>query len=641
MKKRSNSYIFILIPFLILSISIYSLVGCKKKTTTIKTEKQYIHYSSQDGGYIVGKTEQLIQEETEYETVIAIAKEGYRFLEWNDGLKTPERIDSTLLESTTFFAKFEKINYSTMTYTCDDGGYIVGESIQTVETGYDLKEVIAIPKDGYRFTNWSDGITTANRTDKNLTENKTITAFFEKIYSFKVIEYNELAGKVEGDLDQIIVENELSSEIEAIPNLGYKFICWSNGELNNKLQITAVEDIAVYPIFQLEEFELPIMSINTENSSSITSKDEYLACNVSVSNTDYKNQVFNNTAKIKGRGNTTWNMPKKPYKLKFDKKIDLFGNGSAKTWVLLANYCDKSMLRNHIAYNLGITIGLETTTTSQFVDLYLNGIYQGVYEICEQNEVGKTRVNIKDDLDSVDTGYLIELDSRADGEGIKDIDWFEFMEQSYAIKSPDTEDKLYTTEFVSFIKEYLSQCYDALESKDWALICSLMDIDTFARSYIINEIMKSCDIGYLSFYMYKKQSGKLYCGPLWDYDISSGNCNYNDSVNNTSVLHAGTTNIWYKMLLENDEFKEIIKDLLIEYKEELIDSINIILDENNIAVNSFNRNFIKWDILNTHIWPTTEEEDAIHTWEGQVDYLKNWLLQSIDYLYDYYVTNSI
>ena len=254
------------------------------------------------------------------------------------------------------------------------------------------------------------------------------------------------------------------------------------------------------------------MAINTENALPIISKDEYLKCNVSVTNANYEFRFDNKDAKIKGRGNSTWNMPKRPYKLKFDKKIDLFGNGEAKTWVLLANYCDKSLLRNHIAYNLGAKMGLETTTTSVFIDLYLNGIYQGVYEVCEQNEAGKNRVEISESLDTLDTGYLLELDGRIIGEGgVEGIDYFWLQGKSYAIKSPDTEDVDFTEEHNNYIKNYLSNCYDAIVDKNWTLITELVDVDTFARSYIVNEIMKVGDIGYTSFYLYKKESGKLYC----------------------------------------------------------------------------------------------------------------------------------
>lgn len=152
-------------------------------------------------------------------------------------------------------------------YASQKGGYIVGNTEQLIEKDIEYESVIAVPNEGYRFVKWSDGLTTPERKDYNIITETTFTAFFERIYSFKIIDYDKKAGIVEGDLNQIVAENELISEVEAIPNLGYKFICWSNGEIDNKLKISLKEDTSIYPIFQLEEFELPIMEINTEGST--------------------------------------------------------------------------------------------------------------------------------------------------------------------------------------------------------------------------------------------------------------------------------------------------------------------------------------------------------------------------------------
>ena len=334
-------------------------------------------------------------------------------------------------------------------------------------------------------------------------------------------------------------------------------------------------------------------------------------------------------------------MPKKPYKLKFDKKVDLFCNGSAKTWVLLANYCDKSLIRNHIAYNLGAAIGLDTTTTSQFIDLYINGVYQGVYEICEQTEVNDNRVEISKSLESTDTGYLLELDGRVvDEGGVEGVNCFYLDGTYYGVKSPEMESVDNPIDFINYIKGYLSICYDSIIDKNWIEICNLIDIDSFAKGYIIHEIMKSGDVGWTSFYLYKQENGKLFCGPLWDFDTSSGNYSGVPGVNNPNNLYAREKNIWFNSLLEVDEFKALVKQLLIDNIDNLKETVNNVTNIYKLGENSFNRNFEKWDILNTHVWPTTEEEYAIHTWEGQVGYVKKWILDSINYVYEYYVTNE-
>ncbi len=117
-----------------------------------------------------------------------------------------------------------------------------------------------------------------------------------------------------------------------MPSLGYKFIGWDTGINDDVIGIYNGQFIdRVEAIFQKEVMELPIMEINTKDAAEIVSKDDYLPCTVTVGNAEENHCFELNKAKIKGRGNSTWSMPKKPYKLKFDQKIDLFGNGSAKT----------------------------------------------------------------------------------------------------------------------------------------------------------------------------------------------------------------------------------------------------------------------------------------------------------------------
>ena len=127
---------------------------------------------------------------------------------------------------------------------------------------------------------------------------------------------------------------------------------------------------------------------------------------------------------------------------------------------------------------------------------------------------------------------------------------------------------------------------------------------------------------------------------VWDYDTSS--CNYDAvaGVNNPCGIYAGEQNIWYNKLLEVDEFRSLVAQLLKDNINSLIDVCDSILNVSNLEKNSFERNFNRWNILNIHVWPNTPEEDSIHTWEGQVEFLKNWLLKSIDYLYNYYVDGS-
>lgn len=373
------------------------------------------------------------------------------------------------------------------------------------------------------------------------------------------------------------------------------------------------------------------MYIDTQGKP-IDSKEVYVGCSVSVTNTDAEYCFENLTGKIKGRGNSTWEMDKKPYKLKFDRKIDLFGNGSAKTWTLIANHCDQSLIRNHLVYTLAEQFStLENTTKIFTVDLYLNGEYNGVYLVCEQNETGTNRVDIDESLDYVDTGYLIELDARAPSEGVEGEDYFVLGTESYAIKGPDTEDENFTSEHFDFIQAYMTDAYAALLSGNFETVREYLDVDTFVDAYVIHELIGMVDVGFSSFYLHKDAGGKLKAGPLWDMDVSAGNCDYHPDAIRTDYLWA-RTNQWYKMLLRYTQFKDLVRNRLqsFDYQGFIDQEISEILKYEE----AYNANFTVWNILGKTVWPNPPEIATISTWRGHVEYLQSWITRKLSYMYE-------
>ena len=568
-----------------------------------------------------------------------VTKDGFTFAGYYTNEELTNFFDSVNMPANNIdlYPKFIKdAYYCTINYAVDaQKGYLIGLPTQCVAGNSETSEVEVKALDGFRFVGWSDDLATAKRKDV-VTEDATYVAQFERVYTLTLLNSMPYGGNLEGESVQVLVEGEISSKVKAVPNLGYKFKSWSNDSVKDTIQLTITEDTIIYANFAIDYLELPVMEIITDNRDPIVSKDDYLKCKVSVSNAEYKYIFDSISAKIKGRGNSTWQAPKKPYKLKFDKKIDLFGNGEAKTWTLLANYYDPSMIRNGLAYALGGLVNADYTTTTQFVDLYVNGEYAGVYLICEQNEVGKTRVNIDESFEYVNTGYLLELDQYAPDEGALNRDYFVLNGKNYVIKSPDTEDELFTTDYINYIKEYLSNAYDAIVANDDTLINALVDLDSFARTYIVHEVVKMKDVGWSSFYLYKDKDGLLKSGPLWDFDLSSGNI---DDVYNIEVttLIAKKDNPWYKKLCAVPGFVDRVSALLKENYILIVDQINSYCDDIVALSNSINRNFSKWQTLGEPIYPKASQIVAINTWEEQVEYLRKFLLKSLDYVYNYYV----
>ena len=142
--------------------------------------------------------------------------------------------------------------------------------------------------------------------------------------------------------------------------------------------------------------KLPVLYINTDNGKPIQNRVDYKPGSMFVQNNAETDKAeYDGAIQIRGRGNFSWGLPKKPYRIKLDKKADLFGMGSNKNWVLLANYIDESLLRNKTAYELSRELGLEYMD-STWCDVVFNGEYVGNYQLCEQIRIDPTRVDIFD-----------------------------------------------------------------------------------------------------------------------------------------------------------------------------------------------------------------------------------------------------
>ena len=178
---------------------------------------------------------------------------------------------------------------------------------------------------------------------------------------------------------------------------------------------------------QTQVTNIPTVYIKTENNQSVVDKDIQINGFLSVISNNEAEELVEDTMTIKGRGNSTWNLAKKPYRIKFNKKrnfIDM--SAKAKKWIFLANHADKSLMRNAIALQIGQMLEFEFTPEFRFVDFYLNNIYQGNYLVTDQVEVHKKRVPVEEQDPTMVSepdiagGYLIELDGFAASE----ISWF-------------------------------------------------------------------------------------------------------------------------------------------------------------------------------------------------------------------------
>lgn len=353
-------------------------------------------------------------------------------------------------------------------------------------------------------------------------------------------------------------------------------------------------------------------------------------------------ELSDNECNIKIRGNTTSTAPKKPWNIKLSSKESILGMDKGKKWCLLANSFDKSLMRNSLAYDFGLQIGVTYTCQSRYVEVYVNGVFNGNYLITEPVEAKKERVDI-DAYDADSNDILLELGTRNE-EG---VDHFTttVLNTTFDVNDPEKGDDLTDTEVdakIERVKTYLNEFESVLRGQNYDEILKYIDEDTFVNFYIVNELFKNVDFNFSSTRFYIKDD-KIYAGPLWDFDLSSGNCksSYYTTYYVDGVSYKGyycQSMNWYRELLKNESFYNKIKE---RYKElqYAIQNIYSLNSETNISVqyllgvygNSFERNFVSTNLLGAG-WSLTNEdgysyaaESGWTTWQQPVEFLRSWL----------------
>ena len=384
--------------------------------------------------------------------------------------------------------------------------------------------------------------------------------------------------------------------------------------------------------FLPQRVQLPVLRITTDNGAPIVSKEVYITGQMTLVSNVAGVAAVNGGLQIRGRGNSTWDIhPKKPYRLKLTDKQSLLGMPSSKDWVLLANYSDKSLLRNAAALDLGTRMGFPWSPRSAFVEVYLNDRYDGVYQLMENIKVTKDRVNI-DELapadvgsDKITGGYLLEVDFREDGLTMHSaIDDLPIVFQSPEAPAPAQQ---------SYIEGYINQFETVLHSPTFADpatgYAAFIDVDSFVRWYLVNEVFRNVDANmWSSCWMYKPRGGKLYMGPLWDFDLAAGNANYNDAFK-TDGWHIRTAP-WFSRLFEDPAFVARVKTAWNEIKADELPAMFQSITTSSLSLQQPQlNNFQRWPILETYVWPNYRIPGS---YAGEVDYLSTWLAARIAWM---------
>lgn len=307
---------------------------------------------------------------------------------------------------------------------------------------------------------------------------------------------------------------------------------------------------------------LPIINIHTDDRGPVTSKEDWKSAKITINGVGRFDDLAESVVNIRGRGNTTWGWPKKPYALKFESKTEVLGMPKHKRWVLLANAMDKTMLRNRMALRISEQTSLAWTPRNEYAELFLNGRHLGTYLVTEQIKVDKNRVNITEmspsdnEGEALTGGYLFELDFHFDNEK----QWRTPRNMPFAIKSPD-EDEL-TAEQFAWAQEYIKNLEALIHSKEFldpeTGYMNYVDRQSFVDYWIIYEVCLNHEIGNPgSVYMHKDRGGLLTAGPIWDFDW--GTFSYNVSTWADGKLYLQGT-LWYGRMFGDPEFKALAKE---------------------------------------------------------------------------------
>ncbi|WP_158748239.1 CotH kinase family protein [Acidobacterium sp. S8] len=389
------------------------------------------------------------------------------------------------------------------------------------------------------------------------------------------------------------------------------------------------------PSFVPTTMNLPVVRITTQDNAPILNKTDYVQGNVTITpgTADPADSPYTGPMEAHLHGNSTIEMPKKPYKVKLNSKAPLLGMPSNKNWILLANYDDKALMRNYVALELSQRLSMPWTPSSVFVELFVNDQYEGNYQLTQEVDIGKTQVNITemDDTDNsgkaLTGGYLLEIDQHQD----EDFVFTTPHGVEFGLQDPDPA----TSEQSSYIQSYVQEAEDSLYSGNFTDSTtgwrSYFDQNTLINWYLTNEIMGNVDADfYSSDYVYKdKNNPLLYMGPVWDFDISSGNVNYAPIVS-PDIWWVGTDAAWYSRLFQDPKFTDAVIARWKQVKASQLDTLPAFIDQTAANLNqSQQNNFQRWPILGVAVWPNSE---VAGSYQGEVDFLKSWLTQRIAWM---------
>lgn len=372
---------------------------------------------------------------------------------------------------------------------------------------------------------------------------------------------------------------------------------------------------------------------------------------------------------IRGRGNSTWGLSKKPYQIKLHEEIDFFGFGQADSWNLIANGYDQTKLRNQIASELATELGMDYVPDGQMIDLYINDTYYGNYYLTEKIRVDEEGVSVRDMNTYVEDAYdareLEKLERLENVDGTRkwvatgiepeDISGGYLLERELSSRFASetsgfvtTQGDCYTLQSpayasenqVNYIADLMQAFQDAVAAADGIHpvtgrhYSEYIDLNSFAQKYLVEEISKNYDGGVTSSYFYKPDnsvSEKIFAGPIWDYDVAFGNCNLDRIASNPIGItrlhdHVYGTEIFAQLYAQQDFYDHMVT----MYENRALPYLNDLLDYRLEEMVLQSRDSVAMDRTR---WETSENRYQYYQeYDNSVRFLRHFIEQRRDFL---------
>lgn len=384
----------------------------------------------------------------------------------------------------------------------------------------------------------------------------------------------------------------------------------------------------LYPVVCTAE-PASTITVDTLNAAPITTKTTYVAVtNLQIKSWDTGVQpaVYTNAAKIRGRGNYTWTLDKKPYKVKFNAATPVLGMPADTEWALLANYTDKSNLRNALAMCTARQLELGWVPRSRFVQLTLNGRFDGLYQMFEHVKTAPQRVDLGTPpatATDFEAGYLLEINFRLD----ETYNFVSGMNVPYSIKDGNTSDA------GNRIQAEVQALEAALAAPDLAIeraYLAKLDVESLVDFYLVQELGKNWDAFNSSSYLQRARGAtRISFGPVWDFDLIAGNGIAEAEgfwIDSTYPYNAAKNGIYVSKLLSDPAFRKHVVARW-RYLSSKMPTLQTYLGNSAALLhtgvgNAIDANFERWPVLSTFIYPNVV---ALGSYDQEFEYLRQWL----------------